>query len=203
MPSAVGYQPNLASEMGELQERITSTKKGSVTSVQAIYVPADDLTDPAPATTFAHLDATTVLNRALTEIGIYPAVDPLASTSRILDPRIVGQDHYDVAQSVKRTLQTYKDLQDIIAILGIDELSEEQKLTVSRARKVQRFLSQPFHVAEQFTGFPGKYVKVEDTVRSFKEIIDGKHDAIPEQAFYMKGSIDEVLEAAEQMKAKA
>ncbi len=203
MPSAVGYQPNLASEMGELQERITSTKRGSVTSVQAIYVPADDLTDPAPATTFAHLDATTVLNRALTEIGIYPAVDPLASTSRILDPRIVGQDHYDVAQSVKRTLQTYKDLQDIIAILGIDELSEDQKLTVSRARKVQRFLSQPFHVAEQFTGFPGKYVKVEDTVRSFKEIIDGKHDAIPEQAFYMKGSIDEVLEAAEQMKAKA
>jgi F-type H+-transporting ATPase subunit beta len=203
MPSAVGYQPNLASEMGELQERITSTKKGSVTSVQAIYVPADDLTDPAPATTFAHLDATTVLNRALTEIGIYPAVDPLASTSRILDPRIVGQDHYDVAQSVKQTLQTYKDLQDIIAILGIDELSEDQKLTVSRARKVQRFLSQPFHVAEQFTGFPGKYVKVADTVRSFKEIIDGKHDAVPEQAFYMKGSIDEVLEAAEQMKAKA
>ena len=203
MPSAVGYQPNLASEMGELQERITSTKKGSVTSVQAIYVPADDLTDPAPATTFAHLDATTVLNRALTEIGIYPAVDPLASTSRILDPRIVGQDHYDVAQSVKRTLQTYKDLQDIIAILGIDELSEDQKLTVSRARKVQRFLSQPFHVAEQFTGFAGKYVKVEDTVRSFKEIIEGKHDAIPEQAFYMKGPIEEVLEAAEQMKAKA
>jgi F-type H+-transporting ATPase subunit beta len=203
MPSAVGYQPNLASEMGELQERITSTKKGSVTSVQAIYVPADDLTDPAPATTFAHLDATTVLNRALTEIGIYPAVDPLASTSRILDPRIVGQEHYDVAQSVKRTLQTYKDLQDIIAILGIDELSEDQKLTVARARKVQRFLSQPFHVAEQFTGFAGKYVKVADTVRSFKEIIDGKHDEIPEQAFYMKGSIDEVLEAAEQMKAKA
>jgi len=203
MPSAVGYQPNLATEMGELQERITSTKKGSVTSVQAIYVPADDLTDPAPATTFAHLDATTVLNRALTEIGIYPAVDPLASTSRILDPRVVGQEHYDVAQSVKRTLQTYKDLQDIIAILGIDELSEEQKLVVSRARKVQRFLSQPFHVAEQFTGFAGKYVKVADTVRSFKEIIDGKHDEIPEQAFYMKGSIDEVLEAAEQMKAKA
>jgi len=203
MPSAVGYQPNLASEMGELQERITSTKKGSVTSVQAIYVPADDLTDPAPATTFAHLDATTVLNRALTEIGIYPAVDPLASTSRILDPRIVGQEHYDVAQSVKRTLQTYKDLQDIIAILGIDELSEEQKLVVSRARKVQRFLSQPFHVAEQFTGFAGKYVKVADTVRSFKEIIEGKHDEIPEQAFYMKGPIEEVLEAAEQMKAKA
>ncbi len=203
MPSAVGYQPNLATEMGELQERITSTKKGSVTSVQAIYVPADDLTDPAPATTFAHLDATTVLNRALTEIGIYPAVDPLASTSRILDPRIVGQEHYDVAQSVKRTLQTYKDLQDIIAILGIDELSEEQKLVVSRARKVQRFLSQPFHVAEQFTGFAGKYVKVADTVRSFKEIIEGKHDEIPEQAFYMKGPIEEVLEAAEQMKAKA
>jgi F-type H+-transporting ATPase subunit beta len=203
MPSAVGYQPNLASEMGELQERITSTKKGSVTSVQAIYVPADDLTDPAPATTFAHLDATTVLNRALTEIGIYPAVDPLASTSRILDPRIVGQEHYDVAQSVKRTLQTYKDLQDIIAILGIDELSEEQKLTVARARKVQRFLSQPFHVAEQFTGFAGKYVKVPDTVRSFKEIIEGKHDEIPEQAFYMKGSIEEVLEAAEKMKASA
>ncbi len=203
MPSAVGYQPNLATEMGELQERITSTKKGSVTSVQAIYVPADDLTDPAPATTFAHLDATTVLNRALTEIGIYPAVDPLASTSRILDPRIVGQEHYEVAQSVKRTLQTYKDLQDIIAILGIDELSEEQKLVVARARKVQRFLSQPFHVAEQFTGFAGKYVKVAETVRSFKEIIEGKHDEIPEQAFYMKGSIEEVLEAAEQMKAKA
>jgi F-type H+-transporting ATPase subunit beta len=203
MPSAVGYQPNLATEMGELQERITSTKRGSVTSVQAIYVPADDLTDPAPATTFAHLDATTVLNRALTEIGIYPAVDPLASTSRILDPRVVGQEHYDVAQSVKRTLQTYKDLQDIIAILGIDELSEDQKLVVSRARKVQRFLSQPFHVAEQFTGFAGKYVKVADTVRSFKEIIEGKHDEIPEQAFYMKGSIEEVLEAAEQMKAKA
>ena len=203
MPSAVGYQPNLATEMGELQERITSTKKGSITSVQAIYVPADDLTDPAPATTFAHLDATTVLSRALTEIGIYPAVDPLASTSRILDPRIVGQEHYDVAQNVKRVLQTYKDLQDIIAILGIDELSEEQKLTVARARKIQKFLSQPFHVAEQFTGFQGKYVKVEDTVRSFKEIVDGKHDDIPEQAFYMKGSIDEVLEAAEKMKATA
>jgi F-type H+/Na+-transporting ATPase subunit beta len=203
MPSAVGYQPNLATEMGELQERITSTKKGSVTSVQAIYVPADDLTDPAPATTFAHLDATTVLSRALTEIGIYPAVDPLASTSRILDPRIVGQDHYDVAQNVKKILQTYKDLQDIIAILGIDELSEDQKLTVARARKIQRFLSQPFHVAEQFTGFQGKYVKVADTVRSFKEIAEGKHDDIPEQAFYMKGSIDEVLEAAEKMKANA
>ncbi|HEY3927732.1 MAG TPA: F0F1 ATP synthase subunit beta [Candidatus Koribacter sp.] len=203
MPSAVGYQPNLASEMGELQERITSTKKGSVTSVQAIYVPADDLTDPAPATTFAHLDATTVLSRALTEIGIYPAVDPLGSTSRILDPRIVGQEHYDVAQGVKGILQSYKDLQDIIAILGIDELSEDQKLTVSRARKIQRFLSQPFHVAEQFTGFQGRYVKIADTVRSFKEILDGKHDDIPEQAFYMKGTIDEVLEASEKMKAHA
>jgi len=203
MPSAVGYQPNLATEMGELQERITSTKKGSVTSVQAIYVPADDLTDPAPATTFAHLDATTVLSRALTEIGIYPAVDPLASTSRILDPRIVGQEHYDVAQSVKKTLQTYKDLQDIIAILGMDELSEDQKLTVTRARKIQRFLSQPFHVAEQFTGAPGRYVKVADTVKGFKEIVEGKHDAIPEKAFYMKGTIDEVLEAAEKSKAAA
>jgi F-type H+-transporting ATPase subunit beta len=200
MPSAVGYQPNLATEMGELQERITSTKKGSVTSVQAIYVPADDLTDPAPATTFAHLDATTVLSRALTEIGIYPAVDPLASTSRILSPRVVGEEHYAVAQGVKRLLQRYKDLQDIIAILGIDELSEEDKLTVSRARKVQRFLSQPFHVAEVFTGAPGKYVKVEDTVRSFKEIIEGKHDNIPEQAFYMKGTIEEVLEAAKGIK---
>jgi F-type H+/Na+-transporting ATPase subunit beta len=200
MPSAVGYQPNLATEMGELQERITSTKKGSVTSVQAIYVPADDLTDPAPATTFAHLDATTVLSRGLTEIGIYPAVDPLASTSRILSPRVVGQEHYDVAEGVKRILQRFKDLQDIIAILGIDELSEEDKLTVNRARKVQRFLSQPFHVAEVFTGTPGKYVKVEDTVRSFKEIIDGKHDDVPEQAFYMKGTIDEVLEAAGKMK---
>ena len=203
MPSAVGYQPNLASEMGQLQERITSTKKGSVTSVQAIYVPADDLTDPAPATTFAHLDATTVLNRALTEIGIYPAVDPLASTSRILSPRVVGEEHYNVAQAVKGILQRYKDLQDIIAILGIDELSEEDKITVSRARKVQRFLSQPFHVAEVFTGNPGKYVKVADTVRSFKEIIEGKHDSIPEQAFYMKGGIEEVLEAAEKMKANA
>jgi F-type H+/Na+-transporting ATPase subunit beta len=203
MPSAVGYQPNLATEMGELQERITSTKKGSVTSVQAIYVPADDLTDPAPATTFAHLDATTVLSRALTEIGIYPAVDPLASTSRILDPRIVGQEHYDVAQQVKKTLQTYKDLQDIIAILGIDELSEDQKLIVARARKIQRFLSQPFHVAEQFTGAPGRYVKIADTVKAFKEIVDGKHDSIPEQAFYMKGTIDEVVQAAEKMKVAA
>ncbi|PYV97259.1 MAG: F0F1 ATP synthase subunit beta [Acidobacteria bacterium] len=203
MPSAVGYQPNLATEMGELQERITSTKKGSVTSVQAIYVPADDLTDPAPATTFAHLDATTVLSRALTEIGIYPAVDPLASTSRILDPRIVGDEHYDVAQAVKKTLQTYKDLQDIIAILGIDELSEDQKLTVARARKIQRFLSQPFHVAEQFTGSPGRYVKIAETVKGFKGIVEGKYDDIPEQAFYMKGTIEEVLEAAEKLKAAA
>src|SRR6202041_1421707 len=202
MPSAVGYQPNLATEMGELQERITSTKTGSVTSVQAIYVPADDFTDPAPATTFAHLDATTVLSRAMTELGIYPAADPLASTSRILPPRVVGEEHYAVAQGVKRILQRYKDLQDIIAILGMDELSEEDKLTVNRARKVQRFLSQPFHVAEVFTGAPGKYVKVGDTVRSFKEIIDGKHDNIPEQAFYMKGTIEEVLEAAKAMKDK-
>ena len=199
MPSAVGYQPNLATEMGELQERITSTKKGSVTSVQAIYVPADDLTDPAPATTFAHLDATTVLSRALTEIGIYPAVDPLASTSRILDPRIVGDEHYDVAQAVKKTLQTYKDLQDIIAILGIDELSEDQKLTVARARKIQRFLSQPFFVAQQFTGREGKYVKIADTIKGFKEIVEGKHDDIPEQAFYMVGTIEEALEQARRM----
>ena len=203
MPSAVGYQPNLATEMGELQQRITSTKKGSITSVQAIYVPADDLTDPAPATTFAHLDATTVLSRPLTEIGIYPAVDPLASTSRILDPHIVGEEHYAVAQGVKRILQRYKDLQDIIAILGIEELSEDDKLTVSRARKVQKFLSQPFYVAAQFTGREGKYVKVEDTVRGFKEIIEGKHDDVPEQAFYMKGGIEEVLAEAETMKATA
>jgi F-type H+-transporting ATPase subunit beta len=203
MPSAVGYQPNLATEMGELQERITSTSKGSVTSVQAVYVPADDLTDPAPATTFAHLDATTVLSRPLSELGIYPAVDPLASTSRILSARIVGDEHYDVAQGVKRILQRYKDLQDIIAILGIDELSEEDKLTVARARKVQKFLSQPFHVAEQFTGMAGRYVKVADTVRSFKEIIAGKYDDIPEQAFYMKGAIEEVLETAEKLKATA
>src|SRR5881398_3590832 len=201
MPSAVGYQPNLATEMGELQERITSTKKGSVTSVQAIYVPADDLTDPAPATTFAHLDATTVLSRALTEIGIYPAVDPLDSTSRILDPQIVGEQHYKVARRVQAVLQRYKELQDIIAILGMDELSDDDKLTVSRARKVQRFLSQPFSVAEAFTGMKGKYVKLEDTIRSFEEIIDGKHDSIPEQAFYMKGTIDEVLEDAQKMKA--
>ena len=203
MPSAVGYQPNLASEMGELQERITSTKNGSVTSVQAVYVPADDLTDPAPATTFAHLDATTVLSRQIAELGIYPAVDPLASTSRILDPRIVGEKHYNTAQQVKQILQSYKDLQDIIAILGIDELSEDQKLTVTRARKIQRFFSQPFHVAEQFTGIKGKYVKVEDTVRSFQEIVDGKHDDVPEQAFFLKGGIEEVLEAAEKMKATA
>ena len=200
MPSAVGYQPNLASEMGALQERITSTNKGSITSVQAIYVPADDYTDPAPATTFAHLDATTNLSRAISELGIYPAVDPLASTSRILDPNVIGEDHYGVAQSVKQILQRYKDLQDIIAILGIDELSEEDRTTVARARKVQRFLSQPFHVAEQFTGFKGKYVKLADTIRSFKEIVDGKHDDIPEQAFYMQGTIDDVLERAEQMK---
>ncbi len=203
MPSAVGYQPNLATEMGELQERITSTKRGSVTSVQAVYVPADDLTDPAPATTFAHLDATTVLSRPLSELGIYPAVDPLASTSRILTPRVVGQEHYDVAQGVKKILQRYKDLQDIIAILGIDELSEEDKITVSRARKVQKFLSQPFHVAEQFTGIPGRYCKIEDTVRSFKEVIEGKHDDVPEQAFYMRGTIEEVLEEAEKLKLAA
>ncbi len=203
MPSAVGYQPNLATEMGELQERITSTKKGSVTSVQAIYVPADDLTDPAPATTFAHLDATTVLSRALTELGIYPAVDPLASTSRILDPHVVGNEHYDVAQGVKRILQRYKDLQDIIAILGIDELSEDDKLTVARARKVQRFLSQPFHVAEQFTGMQGRYVKIQDTIKGFKEIIEGKHDDISEQAFYMKGTIEEVIEHGNRLKSTA
>ena len=200
MPSAVGYQPNLATEMGELQERITSTKRGSITSVQAIYVPADDYTDPAPATTFAHLDATTNLSRAISELGIYPAVDPLASTSRILDPNIVGEEHYDIAQRVKQILQRYKDLQDIIAILGIDELSDEDKQTVARARRIQRFLSQPFHVAEQFTGRPGKYVKLEDTVRSFKEIVEGKHDQLPEQAFYMQGTIDDVLEAAEKLK---
>jgi F-type H+-transporting ATPase subunit beta len=199
MPSAVGYQPNLATEMGELQERITSTKTGSITSVQAIYVPADDLTDPAPATTFAHLDATTVLSRQIAELGIYPAVDPLASTSRILDPRIVGDEHYKVAQDVKRILQRYRDLQDIIAILGIDELSEEDRLTVARARKIQRFLSQPFHVAEQFTGIPGKLVPIEETIRGFREIVEGKHDEIPEQAFFLKGSIEEVVEAARKM----
>ena len=199
MPSAVGYQPTLGTEMGELQERITSTKSGSITSVQAIYVPADDYTDPAPATTFAHLDATTNLSRAIVELGIYPAVDPLASTSRILDPRIIGDEHYNVARAVKQVLQRYKDLQDIIAILGIDELSEEDKLTVSRARKIQKFLSQPFFVAEQFTGLPGKYVPIADTVKSFKEIVDGKHDAVPEQAFYMVGTIDEALAKADKM----
>jgi F-type H+-transporting ATPase subunit beta len=203
MPSAVGYQPNLATEMGELQERITSTKKGSITSVQAIYVPADDYTDPAPATAFAHLDATTNLSRAIVELGIYPAVDPLASTSRILDPRIIGQDHYDCAQSVKGILQRYKDLQDIIAILGIDELSDEDKQTVARARKIQRFLSQPFHVAEQFTGTAGKYVKIADTIRGFKEIVEGKHDDIPEQAFYMQGTIEDVVERAKALAASA
>jgi len=201
MPSAVGYQPNLSTEMGELEERITSTKKGSITSVQAIYVPADDLTDPAPATTFSHLDSTTVLSRRLVEIGIYPAVDPLASTSRILDPRIVGQEHYRVARAVKAILQKYKDLQDIIAILGIDELSEEDKLTVSRARKIQNFLSQPFYVAEQFTGLEGRYVKLEDTIRGFKELVEGKYDDIPEQAFYMMGTIEEALERAKKLKA--
>jgi F-type H+/Na+-transporting ATPase subunit beta len=200
MPSAVGYQPNLATEMGELQERITSTKHGSITSVQAIYVPADDYTDPAPATAFAHLDATTNLSREIASLGIYPAVDPLASTSRILDPRIIGDEHYSVAQAVKQTLQRYKDLQDIIAILGIDELPEEDKLTVARARKIQRFLSQPFHVAEQFTGIKGKYVVLADTIRSFREIVDGKHDDIPEQAFYLQGTIEDVLARNEEMK---
>jgi F-type H+-transporting ATPase subunit beta len=203
MPSAVGYQPNLSTEMGELQERITSTKKGSITSVQAIYVPADDLTDPAPATTFSHLDATTVLSRQLVEIGIYPAVDPLASTSRVLDPRIVGHEHYNVARAVKGILQKYKDLQDIIAILGIDELSEDDKLTVARARKIQRFFSQPFYVAAQFTGLEGRYVKLEDSIRAFKELVEGKHDDVPEQAFYMVGTIEEALEKAEKLKAKA
>lgn len=197
MPSAVGYQPTLATEMGALQERITSTKNGSITSVQAIYVPADDLTDPAPATAFAHLDATTVLNRSITELGIYPAVDPLESTSRILDPLIVGEEHYQVARQVQEILQKYKDLQDIIAILGMDELSEEDKLTVNRARKVQRFFSQPFSVAEQFTGTPGKYVPLKETVRSFKEILEGKYDEVPENLFLMAGSIDEVAERYE------
>jgi len=199
MPSAVGYQPTLGTEMGELQERITSTKTGSITSVQAIYVPADDITDPAPATTFAHLDATTVLSRQLTELGIYPAVDPLASTSRILDPRIVGEEHYAVARSVQKILQRYKDLQDIIAILGMDELSEDDKLVVARARKIQRFLSQPFFVAEQFTGQPGRYVKLKDSIKGFKELIDGKADDLPEQGFYMVGSIEEAREKAERL----
>jgi F-type H+-transporting ATPase subunit beta len=200
MPSAVGYQPNLASEMGELQERITSTDKGSITSVQAIYVPADDLTDPAPATAFSHLDATTVLSRQISELGIYPAVDPLDSTSRILEPGILGQEHYKVASQVKEILQAYKDLQDIINILGMDELSEEDKVVVRRARRIQRFLSQPFHVAEQFTGFPGKYVKLEDTIRSFKEILEGKHDKLPEMAFMYVGTIEEAVEKANKMK---
>ncbi len=200
MPSAVGYQPTLATEMGDLQERITSTKKGSITSVQAIYVPADDMTDPAIQTTFAHLGAIVTLNRALTDIGIYPAVDPLESTSRFLDPRVVGRDHYEASQGVKRTMQRYKELQDIIAILGMEELSEDDKLTVGRARKVQRFLSQPFNVAQRFTGREGRYVPVKETVRGFLEILEGKHDGLPEQAFYMVGTIDEALEQAEQLK---
>jgi F-type H+/Na+-transporting ATPase subunit beta len=196
IPSAVGYQPTLSTDMGELQERITSTKKGSITSVQAIYVPADDLTDPAPATAFTHLDATTVLSRRISELGIYPAVDPLDSTSRILDPSVLGEEHYAVARGVQQILQKYKDLQDIIAILGMDELSEEDKLTVGRARKLERFLSQPFHVAEQFTGTPGVYVRLEDTVRGFKEVLEGKHDDLPEQAFYMVGTIEDAIEKA-------
>jgi F-type H+-transporting ATPase subunit beta len=200
IPSAVGYQPNLATEMGELQERITSTNKGSITSIQAIYVPADDYTDPAPATTFAHLDATTNLSRQIAELGIYPAVDPLASTSRVLDPQIVGEEHYKTARAVQQILQRYKDLQDIIAILGMDELSEEDKLTVSRARKIQRFLSQPFFVAEQFTGIKGKFVKIEDTIRAFNEIMDGKHDELPEQAFYLVGTIEDAMEKAKTLK---
>ena len=199
IPSAVGYQPTLSTEMGGLQERITSTTKGAITSVQAIYVPADDLTDPAPATAFAHLDATTVLSRAISELGIYPAVDPLDSTSRILDPNIMGREHYDVARGVQTTLQRYKDLQDLIAILGMDELSDEDKLVVSRARKIQRFLSQPFHVAEQFTSRPGKYVKLEDTIRGFRDILEGKLDDIPEQAFLMCGPIEEVYENAKKL----
>jgi F-type H+-transporting ATPase subunit beta len=201
MPSAVGYQPTLATDLGELEERITTTHKGSITSVQAIYVPADDLTDPAPATTFAHLDATTVLSRQIAELGIYPAVDPLDSTSRILDPHVVGQEHYEVARQVQVILQRYKDLQDIIAILGMDELSEDDKLTVARARKIQRFLSQPFHVAEAFTGSPGVYVELKDTIRGFKEVVDGKHDDIPEQAFYMVGTIEQAVEKAKRMAA--
>ena len=200
MPSAVGYQPTLATEMGQLQERITSTKKGSITSVQAIYVPADDITDPAPATAFAHLDATTVLSRPISELGIYPAVDPLASTSRILDPNIIGQEHYQTARAVQSILQRYKDLQDIIAILGMEELSDDDKVAVSRARKIQRFLSQPMFVAEQFTGLPGRYVKVADTVKSFKEVVEGKHDELPEQAFYMVGDIGEAGEKARKMR---
>ncbi len=203
MPSAVGYQPNLATEMGELQERITSTRRGSITSVQAIYVPADDLTDPAPAAAFAHLDATTVLSRQIAELGIYPAVDPLASTSKILDPRILGEEHYNTARAVQAVLQKYKDLQDIIAILGMDELSEEDKIVVARARKIQRFLSQPFHVAEQFTGIKGKYVTIDQTIRGFREIVEGKHDDVPEQAFLLQGTIEDVLEKAEQLRSAA
>jgi F-type H+-transporting ATPase subunit beta len=203
IPSAVGYQPTLATDMGSMQERITSTNKGSITSVQAIYVPADDLTDPAPATSFAHLDATTVLSRQIAELGIYPAVDPLDSTSRILDPRVLGDEHYGVATRVQQTLQTYKSLQDIIAILGMDELSEEDKQTVARARKIQRFLSQPFHVAEVFTGSPGVFVNLEDTIKGFKGIVEGEYDHIPEAAFYMVGTIDEVLEKAKRLAAEA
>ena len=203
IPSAVGYQPTLATDMGALQERITSTKKGSITSVQAVYVPADDLTDPAPATSFAHLDATTVLNRQIAELGIYPAVDPLDSTSRVLDPRVVGEEHYNVATGVQQVLQTYKGLQDIIAILGMDELSESDKLTVARARKIQRFLSQPFHVAEVFTGSPGKLVSLEDTIKGFKGIVEGDYDHLPEAAFYMVGTIDEAVQKAKKMAAEA
>ena len=203
IPSAVGYQPTLATDMGALQERITTTKKGSITSVQAIYVPADDLTDPAPATSFAHLDATTVLSRQIAELGIYPAVDPLDSTSRMLDPRVVGDEHYKVARDVQRVLQTYKSLQDIIAILGMDELSEEDKLTVARARKIQRFLSQPFHVAEVFTGTPGVFVKLEDTIKGFKGIVAGEYDELPESAFYMVGTIEEAVEKARKIAAEA
>jgi len=199
----VGYQPTLATDMGALQERITTTKKGSITSVQAIYVPADDLTDPAPATSFSHLDATTVLNRQIAELGIYPAVDPLDSTSRMLDPRVIGDEHYNVARRVQEVLQQYKSLQDIIAILGMDELSEEDRMTVARARKIQRFLSQPFHVAEVFTGSPGKLVALEDTIKGFKAIVDGEYDDLPEAAFYMVGGIDEVVEKARKMAAEA
>ncbi len=201
MPSAVGYQPTLGTEMGALQERITSTKKGSITSVQAIYVPADDLTDPAPATAFSHLDSTTVLDRAISELGIYPAVDPLASTSRILDPKVVGEEHYGVARAVQKVLQRYRDLQDIIAILGPDELSEDDKITVARARKIQRFLSQPFFVAEAFTGTKGRYVKLEESIKGFKMIVNGELDELPEQAFYMKGGIEEAIEAGEKLLA--
>ena len=203
MPSAVGYQPTLATDVGSLQERITSTKNGSITSVQAVYVPADDLTDPAPAATFAHLDATTVLSRQIAELGIYPAVDPLDSTSRILDPHVIGEEHYVVARGVQAVLQKYKELQDIIAILGMEELSDEDKQTVARARKIQKFLSQPFFVAEVFTGSPGKYVSLKDTIRGFKEILDGKCDDLPEQAFYMQGTIEEVRAAASKMQKEA